>query len=144
PQPKPSTSTSSSLKQTVPKNWKQGRLSSMRQAAFEVEEGNKKVEITVMTAGGDLLPNVNRWRGQVNLKPIGKDELKNTIQPIRIDGHDGMFFELIGTKGTKNISIFAVVVEVNHQQWFIKLTGDSLLAAKEKERFLAYAKSIKF
>ncbi len=142
-QPKPSTS-SSSLKQTVPENWKQGRLSSMRQAAFEVEEGNEKVEITVMTAGGGLLPNVNRWRGQVNLKPIGKDELKNTIQPIRIDGHDGMFFELIGTKGTKNISIFAIIVEVNNRQWFIKLTGDSWLAAKEKERFLAYAKSIKF
>ena len=46
-----------------------------REAAFIVKEGDRKAEITITVAGGDVLQNVNRWRGQIELEPITEEQL---------------------------------------------------------------------
>ena len=54
----------------APPEWKPGTPNQFSLAAFTVSEGEQKVNITISSAGGDLLTNVNRWRGQVKLEPI--------------------------------------------------------------------------
>ena len=50
----------------------------MRKAAFEIEDGEQRVEMTVIdlsVRAGGLLPNVNRWRGQIQLEKVTQEEL---------------------------------------------------------------------
>ena len=146
---------SEELKYSVPEGWAKGAINPFRKAAFIAVDGNKKVEITVSTAGGDLLGNVNRWRGQVKLDPTTAEQLAADAKKIDVGakasapgepgasatGAVGDYVELIGPDGE---TILGVVVSAAGQQWFIKLTGDSNLAAREKPKFEAFVKSLRF
>src|SRR5207237_6087258 len=59
----------------------------------------KPLDITVNTAGGDVLANINRWRGQLNLKPITMAELSQSAETFRVGEYDCTFVRLIGTSG---------------------------------------------
>jgi hypothetical protein len=132
----------------APKGWSPGRVNDMRKAAFEVKEGDQKLDITVIdleAAAGDLLANVNRWREQVKLAEIDAQQLAQDAKPIEIDGIAGHFVELVGPEsGGKQQTILGVVVKVSGRPWFIKLMGDGPLAEREKSRFEEFVKSIKF
>ena len=128
---------------TAPQGWKPGTTGPFRKAAFEVVDGDQKCEITISSlaaAGSALLPNINRWRGQIGLKEIEQAELQKVLEPISIDGRDGHVVELTGDRK----SIFGAVVIVGDQGWFVKLTGDKALADREKASFMSFAKSLKF
>ncbi len=47
-------------------------------AAFQVSE-NPPMTVTVSTAAGSVLANVNRWRGQLGLPPFAQDEAEAVI-----------------------------------------------------------------
>jgi hypothetical protein len=106
-----------------------------------VKEGEKQVEITISMAGGDLLSNVNRWRGQVQLGEVTAAELARSVKPIQTLGATGEYVELVGTNGK---TILGVRADAGGGVWFIKLQGDSDLAAREKARFEAFVKSVRF
>ena len=129
------------LRYTVPSGWAKGATNQFRKAAFIVVDGNKKVEITVSTAGGDLLANVNRWRGQVKLPVQTLEQLSATLKKIPVGPSSGDYVELEGPEGQ---TILGIAATINGEQWFIKLTGDSELAAREKERFEEFVKSLRF
>ena len=57
----------------------------MRQVAFEVRDGSKKAEITVIAlaaSAGDLLANVNRWREQVHLGPVAPRRTRAAVEGV--------------------------------------------------------------
>ena len=58
----------------IPKGWEPGKKSSMRIGSFAVKDGNdSSLDISVTAFPGDLgglLPNVERWLGQIGLKPV--------------------------------------------------------------------------
>jgi len=94
---------------TLPPDWKQLPGSSMRFATIQIAADGKPLELSVIPlpqAGGDttksdtakyVLDNVNRWRNQLNLKPITADELSTTTKSLKIDGHDATLVSLVGT-----------------------------------------------
>ena len=57
----------------IPEGWEPGKKSSMRIGSFAVKEGNdSSLDISVTAFPGDLgglLPNVERWLGQIGLDP---------------------------------------------------------------------------
>ena len=138
-----------------PPSWKPSKLESSRgritvryRAAFHVEEGSKRVEITVNDmpgmAGGALM-NVNRWRGQLGLGPIAQSELDEQTQDIPVDDVRGQYIEIIGQEeADKRESILAVIIEYEGTAWFFKLMGDAVLVDREKERFESFVRSVKF
>jgi hypothetical protein len=102
------------------------------------------VEITVSSAGGDLLANVNRWRGQIGLPPIGTAELTEVVESIDTLGVSGAYVELTGpASAAKRETILGVRADAGGQTWFVKLKGDADLAQREKARFEAFVKSLK-
>lgn len=135
-------------KYEVPEGWVLGKVGGMRKAAFTVAEGEKKVEITVIDLppmAGDVLANVNRWRGQVGLEPVTPKELKEQLTTIKVDSLDGSYVELIGPpKDDRRPAILGVIVPTRGRVWFLKLTGDAELAAREKKRFEEFVKSVHF
>ncbi len=129
----------------VPNGWTRGTASAMQLAAFDVRDGDRQAGITVSTAGGNLAANINRWRGQVGLADASAAEIDQQARKIQIDGHDGTSVELVGPESSSPCkTILGVIVEAQGKQWFIKLTGDTELATREKERFEEFVKSIKF
>ena len=58
---------------SVPTGWKPGKVSSMRLGSYSVEEEDGcSLDISITSFPGDLgglMPNVERWLGQISLKP---------------------------------------------------------------------------
>jgi hypothetical protein len=128
------------LDYTVPSGWSPGRQSAMRAAAFLVNRDGQQVEITAMTAGGDWLANVNRWREQVGLTPVTAEELSASERKLPVDGADGLYVELVGSAQ----SILGVMVPRGGTNWFFKLIGDRELAGAEQSRFEEFVRSVTF
>ena len=136
PEPKP-------LTYTVPEGWQPGELKVMRRAAYEVRDGDKRIDITISTAGGSQLMNVNRWRGQVGLAEVTQAELDGLLQPITVGGIKGYYARMVGP-AEQGQSILAAAVDRGGITWFFKLWGDSTLVAKEQQHFETFVKSVKF
>jgi hypothetical protein len=90
---------------TLPDGWKQLPGSQFRYATIQLPAaaGEKPLEISVSSAGGDMLANVNRWRQQLSLPPIKADELSSTTKTLKIDGRDATLVSFVG-KGTGQMS----------------------------------------
>jgi hypothetical protein len=132
----------------TPEGWKAGKSGGFRKAAFDIRRDNLHAEVTVidLAAGaGELLPNINRWRGQVHLPAITQKELDASLQHLPIAGEQAAYVELDGpeTEGRSQTILGAVLVR-GERAWFFKLQGDSALAQAEKSRFAAFVKSIQF
>src|SRR5690606_17148097 len=108
------------LKYSAPDEWKPGQKSVMRVAAFEVTDDDRKVEVTVIPAGGNVLDNVNRWRQQVGLDNWSEDELQSASEELTIDGKPATYVALAGAEQT----ILAAILPGEPQSWFFKLMGD--------------------
>ena len=137
--PNPPVERESPIKFTTPEGWRASRGTSMSVAAVEMVDGSAKVETTITPAGGELLANVNRWRGQVGLAPFSANELATALEKIEMAGGvSGDYVRLVGAEQ----AIFGVVAKSGEQTWFIKLSGDAKLAEKERTKFESLVKSI--
>ena len=65
---------------TVPPGWKELPGDQMRYAAFAVAPNDPSVVLTVITASGDVLANVNRWEGQLGLPPTSASDLNKVVK----------------------------------------------------------------
>jgi hypothetical protein len=73
---------------TTPEGWKEDHGSGMRSATLWIPTDRDPLEMSVtpLPWGGsqaDLLNNVNRWRGQMQLPPIGPQQLNDGISEIK-------------------------------------------------------------
>uniref|UniRef100_A0A7C4QTQ0 Uncharacterized protein n=1 Tax=Schlesneria paludicola TaxID=360056 RepID=A0A7C4QTQ0_9PLAN len=80
---------------TLPEGWTQEPGSGMRFATLIVDPREPPLELTVIalpTADSDLteqvLANVNRWRGQLQLPPLTKDDLPRETKTLRLPGNE--------------------------------------------------------
>jgi hypothetical protein len=132
---------SPTLKYETPRGWQTAPAGQISSAAFQVEDGQQRVEVTATALGGaagGLLANVNRWRGQVGLPPaasvrdIGGEEMVIADQPatyVRLEGPGGQ-------------TILAAVVVSGERSWFFKLAGNQDLALREEDRFRQFLMSV--
>lgn len=129
----------------VTDTWAPAELNQFRIAAWKVKDGDQLVTITVTVAGGNLVDNVNRWRGQVKLPPLDAAELRKTIQEIKMGSATGSYVVLAAPEGTENPeTILGVVVPTPDRQYFLKMQGNSPLAARERQNFEAFVQSVQF
>ena len=131
-----------------PQGWKAGKVSGMRQAAFEVVDGEQKIEVTAINlpvSGGDRLSNVNRWRDQLGLPAITQSELEQSLNTIEVDGSPAEFVEIVGSESEgAEQAVLGAIIDRNQKTWFFKLMGDAELAQREREAFQEFVRSVKF
>ncbi|MGH7137478.1 MAG: hypothetical protein ACREHD_17170, partial [Pirellulales bacterium] len=117
---------SAGLKYDVPGGWEEEAATGFRKASFRIREGEESSDVSVSdldASAGDLLPNVNRWRGQVGLEPTTERDVEQHVETIAVGTHEGQYIEMFGdAKATSG-----VIVKVGDRAWFIKLTGDKNL-----------------
>ncbi len=130
-------------KWTLPENWQPTASGQFQLAAFAASDGTKSVKMTVSVAGGDLLENVNRWRGQLQLEEWSSDEFSKAAKELSVDGIEATYVVLVGDDmAGKPACTLGVVVPRGEQSWFFKLTGDAELGQREKPNFEKFVQSV--
>jgi hypothetical protein len=128
---------------TVPAGWtKLDQEKPMRYATFTAGEGATKIEVVLSTFPGDvggLIPNINRWRGQVGLGPITQDQLAANTTAFESTGFTGYTMRL---KGEGQHMLGAIIKDTkNDRSWFVKITGAPAALDAQEAAFIAFAKS---
>ena len=116
----------------------------MRYASYAVagqngEAGEVAISVYPGETGGDLA-NVNRWRGQVGLEPIGESDLKTLVTKFAVGNGEMQVVDLPGQK----TRLVAGWIRNSGRTWFFKLTGSDALVSGEKEKFLNFLHSVQF
>jgi hypothetical protein len=88
---------------SLPPGWRQQGASGIRFATIQVDTGAAPLEITVtsLPIQGELeayvLANVNRWRDQLGLPPMGADALGDQSRAIALENATATIVDFVGT-----------------------------------------------
>lgn len=134
---------------TVPSDWKAGEPPQFVLAKFNIQgTGDAMAAATVSQLaddGGGLLPNINRWRGQLGQPPITGDDAAK-LPTVDASGSKAVVADFTGTDaGTgKPARLIGIVLPLNGQTWFYKLMGDPDLVGRQKDAFVKFAQSAQY
>jgi hypothetical protein len=142
PPPRPD----AALAWTLPKGWSQDVAGGMRYATLKppaAVPGKVDVSVVVLPgpAGGELA-NVNRWRGQIGLPPIGDAELVAARRKVRSKAGELALYDFT-SEGEKKSRMVAALAEVDGSTWFLKLAGDAEPVAVARPDFLKLLESLR-
>ncbi|MCC9657119.1 hypothetical protein [Rhodopirellula halodulae] len=133
-----------------PEGWRDGRMSMMRLAAFNVGPEDAPAEVTVITAGGDLRGNVARWMGQVEggqPDDAEVDAALESAEKLTVAGRDAQRFILL-PKDAENksaSSIDATIVPLeNDFSLFIKMTGPAEVIKDQDQEMRRFLESLQY
>ena len=134
----------------VPATWKSKPPSTFRFASFDVTEDGRKAEVSLSVFStnrpemGKLLPNVNRWRGELSLPPATETELPEQTTELQIPAGPATIFTATGTRQGAPASTLAAMLVRGDWVWFVKIQGDATLVSKQRPVFEEFLKSLKF
>ena len=127
---------------TLPEGWREGPRKG-RYATILIGPGDEPLELSVMPAGGDLLDNVNRWRGQLGLAPLHATGLPAIL--VHRTTRSGLAVTLVdfaNPAATTPSRMLGAMVPFNGATWFFKLTGPDAAVAAQKPAFLAFLDTV--
>lgn len=142
----PPTAGPSVSKYEMPEGWKiAAENKPFSILTLEAADGDESVTVTVSPIGGGTSANVDRWRGKVGLGPPTPDELESMIKPIELDGAKADYVTVTSSpSNSAPTTILGVVATVRGTPWVVYLSGDAPLAERERSRFEAFVKSLRF
>jgi len=84
----------------LPAGWRDGPEKQGRYATLLLGPGKDAIELSVLSLGGNLLDNINRWRGQVGLDPLPLEQMGDTAKEVSTkQGKKVTRVDLSGTAG---------------------------------------------
>ena len=112
-------------------------------------EGSAQAAVNVSQSAGDgggLAGNVNRWRGQLGLSPLGAEELAKTGTTVKVNGGNATFVEMSGTdaRSGQPAKLVGAIVPQAGQSWFYKLMGDAKLVDANREAFTKFVTTVQY
>ncbi len=128
-----------------PDSWIPSRGSSMRLASFEVPFSTGSGDLSIIELSGDgggLMANVNRWRGQVGLRPLIEAEIKAQAQTGESELEPYQFFRLINNSNS-DAAMLATILPINNSTLYIKLTANADGILELEKDFKAFCSSMK-
>lgn len=132
--------TTSSGRWKAPASWKEEAPGAMQEAKFTAANGKAVVTISIFPGEtGGLRANVDRWRRQIGLGPIGDEELPKVQSPLDLPGATATVVDM---NGKEQRMVVALVVR-GESTWFIKLLGEAAAVESEKKAFLEFVKTTK-
>lgn len=128
----------------VPAGWKAAGQKPMRLASFDIAgDGGAVADLSISAfpaAAGGLLPNVNRWRGQIGLEAVDEAGLAKESKTVKLAG--GSAATVVDLGGGQE-RILGAIVPAGGRTWFFKLKGPDALVAKERGNFMKFLESVK-
>jgi hypothetical protein len=143
----PDSAPQASLTWTAPADWQAKPLGAMRIGSFTVSSDAGNADISIISFPGEaggLLPNINRWRGQLGLAPLAETDLAGATTAL--DGAGGLHFTVVDLSGQAAgapARMLGAILSFEGQTYFFKLTGPDALVTSEKPAFLDFLKTVK-
>lgn len=136
----------SSLDFEKPAGWREGRMTSMRMAAFDVGPPEAAAELTVIQASGDVRGNVARWMGQIRPGGVSDADVDAALaeaQELEVDGRRSQRFLLVGEDPDSGTAIDATIIPFDGgTSLFVKMTGPVQTVRAESEAIAAFLESL--
>ena len=139
------TASGASLAWTAPAHWTAKSGSAMRKGSYAIKADGAEADMAITAFPGDVggdLANLNRWRGQIQLPPVGQAEFESATQHLDRNGLHMTVVDVGGT-GAGAQRILGAMVPHAGATWFFKLMGPDALVAKEKTAFMAFLDTVK-
>ena len=135
---------------TTPPNWEAQPLSQMRQASFLVKGDNGAVAdisfVSLGSAAGNVLENVNRWLGQLGQPPITEQKLGEMAQRLHTSLGDVTIVDLAGLPDNADPArdgrIIAAMVTTANSTLFFKMRGNADLTEAQKGDFIKWVAAV--
>src|SRR5262245_16403778 len=135
---------------TIPPNWEAQPLSQMRQASYLVKGDNGAVAdvsfVSLGSAAGNVLENVNRWLGQLNQPPITEKKLGEMAQRLHTSLGDVTVVDLAGLPDNADPArdgrIVAAMVTTANATLFFKMRGNADLTEAQKGDFMKWVAAV--
>lgn len=136
------------LRIEVPTGWTSRGSSSFVLADFRSSNG---LRLTVSKAGGDLKGNIDRWRGQLGLKPLAGSVDPADLQTIQSEAGPIWVVDLVADQASEQAQRFRVGLLAEStqgvptgQMWFFKLVGPNGLIEGQREAFDGLLKKLQW
>src|SRR6185503_6108654 len=134
----------------TPPNWEPQPLSQMRQASFLVKGDNGTVAdvsfVSLGSAAGNVLENVNRWLGQLGQPPITEQKLGEMAQRLHTSLGDVTIVDLAGLPDNADPArdgrIIAAMVTTANATLFFKMRGNADLTEAQKGDFIKWVAAV--
>ena len=135
---------------TTPPNCEAQPLSQMRQASFLVKGDNGAIAdisfVSLGSAAGDVLENVNRWLGQLGQPPITEQKLGEMAQRLHTSLGDVTIVDLAGLPDNADPArdgrIIAAMATTANATLFFKMRGNADLTEAQKGDFLKWVAAV--
>ena len=135
---------------TTPPNWEPQPLSQMRQASFLVKGENGAVAdvsfVSLGSAAGNVLENVNRWLGQLGQPAITEQKLGEMAQRLHTSLGDMTIVDLVGLPNNADPArdgrIVAAMMTTSNTTLFFKMRGNAELTEAQKTDFLKWVAAV--
>ena len=133
----------------VPSDWTQQPPRMMREGTWKTKDG---AEVWVSIAGGDLLMNVNRWRGQMNQPPIDAAAVE-ALPRLEALGQKGYVLHIEGNYGSggmgqggpqqlEDAAMLVFALPRGDRGVFVKMIGKADAVKAGKAEFEAFCRSL--
>jgi hypothetical protein len=134
---------------TVPAGWQEVPAAQFLLAEYSIAGANgAKAEVNVAQLsgnGGGVLPNVNRWRGQIGLDPVDETGLGKMTTTMAVAGGQATIVDMAGNDMSGQATrLVAAIVPVGDQTWFYKLMGDEKVVAGQKDAFTKFVQTARY
>src|SRR5262249_760217 len=135
---------------TTPPNWEPQPLSQMRQASFLVKGDNGAVAdisfVSLGSAAGNVLEDVNRWLGQLGQPPIDEQKLGDIAQRLRTRLGDVSVVDPPGwpdnADPARDGRIVAAMATTANATLFFKMRGNADLTEAQKSNFIKWVAAV--
>jgi hypothetical protein len=141
------TATGEGLTWTAPAEWHAKPLSTMRKGSYAVTGADgAEADLSITAFPGDVggeLANVNRWRGQLQLGPLGEAELAGATTSVNHNGLTFVVVDIANPSASSPQRILGAFAAYDGATWYFKLMGPDALVARAKPAFLAFLQTVK-
>lgn len=136
------------LEMWLPDGWSSEEGSGMRLATVKIGAESECSLITLRGDGGGLVPNVNRWRGQMGQDDLSEDEVEalprvpmfgRLVPVVRIEGDSK---PMRGNQITDALML-AAICELDGETLFVKLVGPRAELEVEEHAFAAFCRGLR-
>ena len=126
-----------------PKSWFKSEGSSMRLVSFSVPYSKGLGDLSVIKlsgTGGGLKSNINRWRSQLGLSPMGINEINHSI--INIEGNLGQYSMIEIRNEDDGLAFLCAILPLVDNTIFVKLSLSSIGIMDVKTDFINFCSSL--
>lgn len=147
PVPEDVTFTANGFQFTVPSTWSDGGPASMRTLNFRISAETECYLVVLPGEAGGLVPNLNRWQGQMGLDPLSEEEVEALPRALFL-GEEAYLLQAdgdyVGMDGMPHadMTMLAMVLMREDDSLFLKMIGPEKEVVGQRESFLRLASTL--